>query len=96
MQKQDVQIQYDVRCSWEGPPPNYRVWVDNELFVERTWIWVDHYLEEIIPICAPPGDYVIRYEVAGSARISFGNPKILTGPGEFIADNIVRIKHAPA
>ena len=92
MQKQSVQVCYDVRCSWDGPPPRYRLYVENELFVERTFNFVQSYLNEVIPIDAPPGDYVIRYEMIDpNGHIAASNPKILSGPAELIAHNVVRI-----
>ncbi len=93
MQKQSVQISYDVHCDWSGPPPRYRLWVDHELFTERTFNFVQSYLEEIIPIDAVPGDYVIKYEIIDSnGHISAHNPKVISGPAEFVAHNVVRIR----
>ena len=50
MTKQFVQVLADVNCEWEGLAPTYRLYVDDELFAERTWRWTDSYLEEIIQI----------------------------------------------
>lgn len=94
--KHDIQVQYDVDCEWTSAPPRYRLYVNNELFTERTWIWKNQYLEETIPINAPAGDYVIRYEIVGNGRIEASNGKILNGPAEFIANNIVRIRNEAA
>lgn len=92
--KQSVQVSYDVHCDWSGPPPRYRLYVENELFTERTFGFVQSYLMEVIPIDAEPGDYVIKYEVIDSnGHIAATNPRVLSGPAEFIAHNIVRIKH---
>lgn len=91
--KQSIQIQYDVDCEWTAAPPRYRLYVNDELFTERTWIWKAQYLEEIIPIDGPPGDYNIRYELIGSGNIIVRNGKVLTGPAEFVTDNVVRIRN---
>jgi len=94
MQKQSVQICYDVHCDWSGPPPRYRLYVDGELFTERTFNFVQSYLQEVIPIDAVPGDYAIRYEMIDSnGHIAADNPRVLTGPAEFVAHNIVRIRN---
>lgn len=93
MQKQSVQVCYDVHCDWAGPPPRYRLYVEGELFTERTFNFVQSYLQEVIPIDAVPGDYVINYEmVDNNGHLSAANPRVLSGPAEFIAHNIVRIR----
>lgn len=58
-----VRVLCDVHCEWEGFPPSYRVWLDDELFAERTWTWTDVYLEELLQVSAPPGQYRIRHEL---------------------------------
>ena len=63
MSRKYVRVLCDVDCDWEGLPPVYRVYVNDELFTERTWIWTDQYLEEAIQIEAEPGDYNISYEL---------------------------------
>ena len=52
MTKQFVRLLSDIYCDWEGLPPIYRVFVNDELFAERTWIWQDSsiYLEELLQI----------------------------------------------
>lgn len=40
--------------------PSYRVYVGDELFVERRYLYDCKYLEEIMPIEAPPGTYNIN------------------------------------
>ena len=65
MQTKSVQVQCDVYCKWDGSDTRYRLYVNDELFTERSWIWncKDYYLEEVIAIEAPPGLYKIRYEL---------------------------------
>jgi hypothetical protein len=93
MTKEFVRLLCDVYCDWEGLPPTYRVYVNNELFSERTWIWQNEYLEELLQINADPGDYSIRYELASPnlARIYVKNMRVELGNAE-INDNILRIK----
>ena len=58
-----IKVQFDIDCKWKkGPPPSYRVYVNDELFTERTWIWHEHYLQEMLQISAEPGLYRVRVE----------------------------------
>jgi hypothetical protein len=63
MNRKFVKVLVDVHCEWNSPPPYYRVYVNDELFAERTWIWSFEYLEECISIEAEPGTYTISYEL---------------------------------
>jgi hypothetical protein len=84
MNKKFVQVLCDVDCAWEGLAPTYRLYVNDELFAERTWIWQNEYLEELIQIEAVPGLYEIKYELVPPhlAQLSVGNMRIEYGPGE--------------
>ena len=58
-----IKILFDIHCKHKGENlPAYRVYVNDELFTERTWIWHEHYLEEMLQIDAPPGRYQVRVE----------------------------------
>lgn len=83
MQTEFVIATCDVYIKWKGgPPPRYRCYVNDELFTERTWIWTDQYLEEMLQIQAPPGQYEVRYELLDTerARLKVHNLRIETGP----------------
>jgi hypothetical protein len=97
MDRHFVKVLSDVHCDWEGLPPDYRVYVDNELFAERTYIWTDCYLEEILQIEAPVGEYTIRYELVQPclARLRIENQRVDYGPGT-VANNKLRIHHESA
>jgi hypothetical protein len=90
--KQFIRVLCDVDCSWTETPPVYRVYVDDELFAERTWRWRDEYLEEMIQIEAEPGEYVISYELVDSpgATIRVLNMRVDYGPGK-IKGNLLKI-----
>lgn len=86
-------ITCDVYCEWQGEPPRYRAYINDELFAERTWIWPgkDFYLEESFQIEAGPGKYKIRYELlqpypakfwVENFRVDYGLTKV-TQSGEF-------------
>jgi hypothetical protein len=63
MKTKSVQIHCDVYCKWNGNDTRYRLYVNDELFAERTWLWKDEYLEELLQISAPAGTYKIKYEL---------------------------------
>ena len=90
--KQFIRVLCDVDCSWTETPPIYRVYVDDELFAERTWRWKDEYLEEMIQIEAEPGEYVISYELVNSpgATLRVLNMRVDYGPGK-IKGNLLKI-----
>ena len=90
--KQFIRVLCDVDCSWTETPPVYRVYVDDELFAERTWRWKDEYLEEMIQIEAEPGEYVISYELVDSpgATLRVLNMRVDYGPGK-IKGNLLKI-----
>jgi len=83
MQTKSVQIQCDVFSKWDGTDTRYRVYVNDELFTERSWIWSgkEYYLEEIITIEAPPGQYEIKYELLAPAtsEIKVKNMQVISG-----------------
>jgi hypothetical protein len=82
MQTEFVIVECDVDMQWTGPFPRYRVYLNNELFAERTWIWNNVYLVEMLQIQAPPGDYKIRYELLDPelATLSVSKAKVIQGP----------------
>ena len=96
MKLQNIQIQYDVHCEWLGQPPVYRLYVNDELFTERTYIWQDQYLEEVVPIDAVAGDYVIRYELAGTGTLTATNPRVNHGAAHFVDNYTLRIANEDA
>lgn len=92
MSKKFVQILCDVHCDWEGLAPVYRVYVNDELFAERTWIWTEHYLEEMLQIEAEPGNYTISFELVppNLASMQVSNYRVERGPGQLL-ENTLRI-----
>jgi hypothetical protein len=97
MNKKFVQVLADVHCKWEGLDPIYRVYVNDELFVERTWRWPGAYLEEMLQIEAKPGDYEIRYELVPPhlARLKVKNLRVEQGPATVETPTLVRIHNWP-
>ena len=91
MKPQSVQVQYDVFCDWQDSPPVYRLYVNNELFTERSFVWRNQYLEEVIAIDAAPGDYQIRYELIGAGQLTATNPRVNHGTAQFVDNATLRI-----
>ena len=92
MRTEFVMALTDINCDWSGNPPRYRCYVNDELFTERTWIWTDKYLEEMIQIQAPPGHYEVRYELLDpdQASIKVRDLRVVEGPA--IIDRMGRVQ----
>ena len=93
MEKKFVRVLADVNCDWEGLSPIYRVYVNDELFAERTWIWTDQYLEENLQIEAEPGNYDLRWELVPPclAKLTVDNVRVEYGPASIKDNNLLRI-----
>ena len=98
MTKQFIQVLADINCEWEGLSPIYRVYVNDELFAERTWLWTDCYLEEMLQIAAEPGEYSLRWELVPPhlAHLQVNNIRVESGPGIIVNNNALRITHETA
>lgn len=86
-----VLVNADVSVTWSGDLPNIRTYVGGELFTERTWLWQEEYLEELLQIYAPPGTYDFKWEAVAPAQaeIEVKNLRIHTGPaGAYITDDL--------
>ena len=84
MEKQFVKMELDVFAKWQFKPPMYRVYVNDELFNERTYSWnQSEYITEILQIKAEPGEYTVRIENYGGEfttrklRCSYGSAEII-------------------
>ena len=92
MRERFVQVLSEVHCDWDRVFPEYRVYVNHELFAERTWVWKNEYLEECLQISAPPGRYKITYELINPTvgNLYTENMRVVEGPGE-IANGFLEI-----
>ena len=57
-----VRVATDIHAVWDEIPPVYRLFINDELLTERTYIWRDQYLEEHIQLDIAPGKYRLRLE----------------------------------
>ena len=91
--KHFVRVLADVDCEWEGLNPIYRVFVNDQLFAERTWAWTTEYLEELLQIEAEPGEYTLSWQLVSPhlAKLQVNNVRVEHGPGEIIDNQILRI-----
>ena len=90
-----VRANFNIDCEWEGLPPVYRVYVNDELFAERTWTWTDCYLDEMLQISASPGLYRVRVETVEPtlARFHTSNYRVDYGPGRWVKKGLLEITH---
>lgn len=92
MDKKFVKALLDLHCDNISPAPTYRVYVNDELFVERTYIWDDRYPQEMLQILAEPGRYHIRVE-SDDNRVYKKNTAILLGPAHWVDSEHLEIKN---
>lgn len=96
MTKQFVKMELDVHAKWETHPPMYRVYVNDELFNERNYIWQpSEYITEIIQVSAGPGEYSVRIENHGG-EFTTRKLRCVYGSAEVINDQrfIIREENA--
>ncbi len=99
MRKQFVKVNIDLFCDWKRVPPVYRLYVNNELFTERTYIWGGtQYIEENISLDAAPGKYVIKVDNLGDPDCQFKirNIKVITGPAQILDSKTFEITNESA
>lgn len=68
-----VNVQFDVLCHWGDKEPVYRVYIDDELLTERTFIWPGfrNYVREMALVNLLPGKHNIRIENLTPERGTF-------------------------
>lgn len=69
----EVEITCDVYCRWTASPPAYRVYVDNDLLTERTYVWdiSEQFVRENIIVNIEPGAHSLRIEPVNPEVTSF-------------------------
>lgn len=97
MRNNFVKINFDLHCDWKRKPPTYRIYVNHELFTERSYIWGGtQYIQEILQLKAPPGKYVIRVDNLGDPDCVFKvrNLSVAQGPAAVLDSKSFEITHA--
>jgi hypothetical protein len=85
-----VKVLFDLHCEWEGLAPDYRIYVNDELFCERTFRWGEPvYLTEMLQVEAESGIYEFRLEKVGPqiSKFTIKNTRIKYGPGKILTLN---------
>lgn len=93
MQTHYVRVLCDIHCKSNDRNARYRVYVDDELFAERTWIWEGVYLEEALQLEAPVGKYPLRFELVEPdvGKLKVKNIRIDHGPAVLHKGDVIEV-----
>jgi hypothetical protein len=94
MDTQFVRASFDVDCEWQGIPPVYRIYINEELMTERTWKWTEHFLQEMLQLQLTPGDYNVRLEVLqpSLSKFTLTNHQITHGNAHWVQSDVLRVQ----
>ncbi len=84
MQATFIKVRFDLKCKWEGFGPDYQIYVNDELFTERTYRAVSpEYYSEMLQVYAVPGRYKIQLKVISPQKhnLRMSNTRIEIGNG---------------
>jgi len=75
-------IEFYLYCRWKDLPPTYRLYFDDELMTERTYIWHNdtHVLQERLPIITDSNKVTITIEQIGQQSGTFSIKHLKTDP----------------
>ena len=96
MKEKFVKILFDLKVerTKDQGKPGYRIYVNDELFVERSWQWPESSrVEELLQIKAIPGKYTVRVEKyhPTKARFNISNMRVELGDARVIENNTIEI-----
>ena len=84
-------VSFDLFCD-KGQEPRYRLYVNDELFTERTYIWQGtEYLRENLQVEAPAGEYKITLQKLDKGKLNIRNTRVDFGPAEIVDSTTFRI-----
>jgi hypothetical protein len=65
---QDLRIEVDVLCEWQTEPQSYRLYINNDLYTERTYIWrnPNQWVREMLVAELAPGEHIIKIQPVNS------------------------------
>lgn len=69
----NVVIEFDIYCDWQESTPIYRIYVDDDLLTERTYIWNNEreFVRERVVVCVDTGSHRCRIEKVGTTDATF-------------------------
>ena len=75
-------IEFYLYCRWKDLPPTYRLYFDDELMTERTYIWHndEHVLQERVPVITDFNNVNITIEQVGQHSGTFSVKHLKTDP----------------
>ena len=89
---EEVCMQIDLHCKGERSPPMYRLYVNDELFSERNYIWqAGEYVRENLILRAPSGNYRVRIETPSKFNFKLRNLRCTHGKAQIINNEDFRI-----
>tara|TARA_B110000503_G_C7006406_1_gene353771 strand:+ start:203 stop:508 length:306 start_codon:yes stop_codon:yes gene_type:complete len=95
MEEQFIRVLFDLKVErLTKEQPLYRIYVNDELFNERTWRWTStDYLQELLQIKAVPGKYTVRVEKAlpSKTRFNIDNMRVELGNARIVENNTIEI-----
>ena len=95
MEEKFIKVHFDLKVSRiKKQTAGYRLYVNDELFNERTWRWGSLvWLEEMLQIKAVPGKYKVTIEKyhPGKARFDISNMRVELGTARIIENNTIEI-----
>jgi len=89
-----VKVLFDLECDWEAFEPEYRIYVNGEMFAERTYkLKNPYYSIEMLQVQAEPGTYNIEIELLGPIEneLKVSNARIDYGPGLIVNNSTFEI-----
>lgn len=65
---QDLRIEIDIFCDWQTEHEAYRLYLDDDLYTERTYIWRNphQWVREILVAELGPGIHTIKIQPVNS------------------------------
>jgi hypothetical protein len=91
-----ILVNCDVHCvsKTTHSTPVYRLYVNDELFAERSWLWNNAYLKELLQIQAPAGTYQIKLENLAKdlGDITMDNVCVKQGAARILENNYLEIQ----
>lgn len=94
MSKQFIKASFDLECKYEGLPPVYRIYVNDELFCERQWSWANpSSIRNTLQLMVEPGFYKVDVHTVGPclAQLRIKNNNISLGRAHWAPENRIAV-----